>query len=611
MDRVSHVAPMRTLNRPKPTVSVERRADGTLILSAGRTLPSDLPLTIDWLERAALRRPDVTFLAERRGPERAWQRLSYAEAWAKTGAVASWLIAQGFGPDSRPVAILSDNSLENALFLFGALRAGVPVAPLSPNFSLSGDFTRLDHALRLVEPAIVFAQDSIRYAAALERAERLGARIVTVDGGRGLPFGALTACSIDAAVAERRPHIKADTPAKILFTSGSTGLPKGVLNTHGNLAAGTEMIRAVGEPLDEQRIAVSLDWLPWHHTWGGNANLNGIVRVAGSLYIDGGRPIPGRFEETLENLRELSPSGFGTVPAAYPMLLEALERDADLRDKFFRNMRGLGYGGALLPQESFDRLQGIATEQLGERLPFGCGWGMTETTSTGLMVYWNVDRAGLLGLPQPGMLAKLVPAGDRYELRVKGPNVMAGYWRNEAATREAFDEEGYFRTGDAARWVDEARPEAGILFAGRLSEEFKLASGTWVRATTLRTQLIDALQPYVRDLVIAAPDRPWLGALVWLDPTACAEVGGPGEWRPALARLLSAFNNRPEGAMGGTSTRVMRLLPLDAPPSPAAGEVTDKRSINARRVLEHRAAEVARLYADPADPAAIVSGGSA
>ena len=607
---MSHVAPMRALNRPKPAVAVERRADGTLILSAGRSLPSDLPLTIDWLERAALRRPDVTFLAERRGPDRAWQRLSYAEAWAKTGSVASWLIAQGFGSGSRPVAILSDNSLENALFLFGALRAGVLVAPISPNFSLSGDFGRLDHALGLVQPSLVFAQDSVRYAGALDRAERMGVRLVTVDGKRGLPFGALTASSVDAAVAERRQHIKADTPAKILFTSGSTGLPKGVLNTHGNLAAGTEMIRAVGEPLDEQRIAVSLDWLPWHHTWGGNANLNSIVRVAGSLYIDGGRPISGRFEETLENLRELSPSGFGTVPAAYPMLLEALERDADLREKFFKNMRGLGYGGALLPQESFDRLQGIATEQLGERLPFGCGWGMTETTSTGLMVYWNVDRAGLLGLPQPGMLAKLVPAGDRYELRVKGPNVMPGYHRNEAATREAFDEEGFFRTGDAARWVDAERPEAGILFAGRLSEEFKLASGTWVRATTLRTQLIDALQPYVRDLVIAAPDRPWLGALVWLDATACKEAGGPEQWRPALARLLAAFNSRPEGAMGGTSTRVMRLLPLDEAPSPAAGEVTDKRSINARRVLERRATAVARLFADPVDPAAIVAGGS-
>ena len=302
------------------------------------------------------------------------------------------------------------------------------------------------------------------------------------------------------------------------------------------------MNRSLGEPLDENRIGVSLDWLPWHHTWGGNSNLNGTVRSAGSLYIDGGRPLPGRFQETLENLRELSPSGFATVPAAYPLLLEALEKDEDLRQKFFKNLRGLGYGGALLPQESFDRLQSLAAGQLGERLPFACGWGMTETTSVGLMVYWNVDRSGLLGLPPPSALAKLVPAGDRYELRVKGPHVMAGYYNDPAATAAAFDEEGFFKTGDAARWVDESEPVAGIAFAGRLSEEFKLASGTWVRATTLRTQLIDALQPWVRDLVIAAPDRPYLGALVWLDATACADAGGPGVWKPALARLLAAFN---------------------------------------------------------------------
>ena len=604
---MSHVAPMRVLNRPTPTVSVERRPDGTLVLSAGRTLPADLPLVIDRLQAAALRRPDVTFLAERRGPDRAWRRLTYSAAWALTGAVASWLIAQDFGPDSPPVAILSDNSLENAVFLFGALRAGVLVAPISPNYALAGDFARLDHALSVVQPGLVFAQDSAAYGAALDRAQARGARIVTVDGRRGLAFGALASSSVDAAVAERRLHIDADTPAKILFTSGSTGLSKGVLNTHGNLAAGAEMIRMVGEPLDDQRVAVSLDWLPWHHTWGGNANLNSIVRVAGSLYIDGGRPIPGRFQETLENLRELSPSGFGTVPAAYPMLLEALERDADLRAKFFKNMRGLGYGGALLPQESFDRLQGVATEQLGERLPFGCGWGMTETTSTGLMVYWNVDRAGLLGLPQPGLIAKLVPAGDRYELRVKGANIMPGYYRNPEANAQAFDDEGFFKTGDAARWVDAARPEAGIVFAGRLAEEFKLASGTWVRATTLRTQLIDALRPFVRDLVVAAPDRPWLGALVWLDATACAEVGGPDVWRPALARLLAAFNARP----GGSSTRILRLLPLDEPPSVAAGEVTDKRSINGRRVLERRAADVARLYAEPKDLAVIAPAGDA
>lgn len=623
---------MRVLNRPKPAAEVERRADGTVILSSGRALPAELPLVIDLLQRAAERRPHVTFLAERRGPgsgvERAWQRLTYAEAWARTGAIASWLIAQGFGPGSAPVAILSDNSLENALFAFGALRAGALVAPISPNASLagasppgatpsgatpSGDLSRLDFFLSVVEPGLVFAQDSAAYGAALDRAAARGARLVTADGRRGLALAALSGGSIDAAVAERRLHIDAATPAKILFTSGSSGAPKGVLNTHGNLAAAAEMNRALGEPLDEQRVPVSLDWLPWHHTWGGNSNLNGIVRSAGTLYIDGGRPLPGRFQETLENLRELSPSGFATVPAAYPLLLAALEKDEDLRAKFFKNMRGLGYGGALLPQESFDRLQALAAGQLGERLPFGAGWGMTETTSVGLAVYWNVDRSGLLGLPPPGALAKLVPAGDRYELRVKGPHVMAGYHRDPEATAAAFDEEGFFRTGDAARWVDADDPVAGIAFAGRLSEEFKLASGTWVRASTLRTQLIDALQPYVRDVVIAAPDRPYLGALVWLDPEACAEAGalvdGTPAWRPALARLLAAFNGRPDGATGGSSSRVQRLLPLDEPPSAAAGEVTDKRSINGRRVLERRAAEVARLYAEPADAGVVVAEG--
>lgn len=613
---MSHLAPMRVLNRPTPTVSVERRADGSLILSAGRPLPENLPLIIDWLERAALQKPDVTFLAERRGPERQWQSLTYGEAWARTGAIASWLIAQGLGPQSAPVAILSDNSLEHALFLFGAMRAGVLVATISPAYAQAADPARLDHALGIVEPALVFAQDGASHAQALDRAAQRGARLVTVDGRRGIAFAVLTSCSVDAAVSERRGHITAATPAKLLFTSGSTGAPKAVLNSHGNLAASAEMILAVGEPIADDLVAVALDWLPWHHTWGGNAVLGSMVRIAGSLFIDGGRPVPGRFQETLENLRELSPSSFATVPAAFPLLLDALERDPDLCARFFKNMQSVGYGGALLQQESFDRLQSIATRQLGARLPFDCGWGMTETTSTGLMVYWNVDRTGLLGLPQPGLLAKLVPVGEpsqgRYELRVKGPNVTPGYYRDAAATAQAFDDEGFFRTGDTARWVDDSRPEAGIAFAGRLSEEFKLASGTWVQATTLRSRLIDALQPYVRDLVIAAPDRPWLGALVWLDEAACHDDGGPAAWREALARRLATFNDRAAlNNRAGSSGRVLRLLPLAAPPSAAAGEVTDKRSINARRVLEVRAADVARLYVEPADPETIPAGGSA
>jgi feruloyl-CoA synthase len=594
------LAPMRQLNRPTPKVEVERRAGGVLILSAGRKLPDDYPLIIDRLQQAAERRPDVTFLAERRGPGRQWLRLTYAEAWARTGAIASWLIAQGYGPAGPPVAILSDNSLENALFLFGAQRAGVLVAPLSPNASLTGNFGRLDHAVDVVQPALVFAQDSGAYGVALDRAALRGARIVTADGRRGLAFGALANCSIDAAVAERRLHINKDTPAKILFTSGSAGPPKAVLNTHGNLAAAIEMMRAVSEPVDESHVPVTLDWLPWHHTAGGNTSLNGIVRLAGSLYIDGGRPMPDRFQETIENLRELSPAYFGSVPAAFPPLIKALERDEDLRRKFFKNLRALGYGGALLAQESFDRLQAAATAQLGERLPFGSGWGMTETTGTGLIVYWNVDRTGLLGLPLPGMSVKLVPVDDRYELRVKGPNVMPGYYRAPEATREAFDEDGFLRTGDAARWADPTTPEAGLAFAGRIAEEFKLASGTWVRATDLRSELLGALQPFVRELVIAAPDRPWLGALVWLDPATL----GIGAWRAALAAKLGAYNTR----AGGSSARVLRLLPLAERPSVAAGEVTDKGTLNVRCVLERRAADVARLYAEPLDPEAIVAG---
>jgi feruloyl-CoA synthase len=592
---------MRQLERPKPSVVIERRAGDVLIVSAGRELAGDCPLIIDRLQQAAERRPAVTFLAERRGARRHWQHLTYAEAWARTGAIASWLIAEGYGPDSPPAAILSENSLEHALFLFGAQRAGLPTASLSPTYSLSDDVTRFDHAMDVVQPALVFAQDSQAYGPALDRAAAGGARVITVDGKRGFAFGALANCSIDSAVAERRLHITKDTPAKILFTSGSAGRPKAVLNTHGNLAAAVEMIRAVSEPVDERHVAVMLDWLPWHHTAGGNTSLNGIVRVAGSLYVDGGRPTAGRFDETIENLRELSPSYFGSVPAAFQPLIEALECDEDLRRKFFKNLRALGYGGALLPQENFDRLQAFAAAQLGERLPFGAGWGMTETTGTGLIVYWNVDRAGLLGLPLPGLHAKLVPADDRYELRVKGPNVAPGYYRDAEATRDAFDEDGFLRTGDAARWVDPANPQAGLAFAGRLAEEFKLASGTWVRATTLRAELIDALQPYVRELVIAAPDRQWLGALVWLDPAALSDA----DWRSKLSAKLGAYNGRARGSSG----RILRLLPLASPPSIAAGEVTEKGTINARRVLDRRAAEIARLYAEPVDPEVILPAG--
>lgn len=587
--------PMRVLNRPPPTVELREGADGILYVTSGYPFEPPRELLIDFLAHSAAIRPDVTFLAER-DATRQWRRLTYAAAMRDTAAIATWLIRRGFGPDGPPVMILSENSIEYALLMFGALRAGAPVAPVSPAYSLEGDLGRLGYALELIEPGLVFARDANGYASAISRAAAPGRHIIT-----SAEFPSLLGDVDEAAVAARREQITRDTVAKILLTSGSTGHPKGAVNTHGNLAAAVQMMRQVGEPFDPTRVHTVLDWLPWHHTYGGNANLNGVMRIAGTMYIDGGRPLPGRFDETIANLREISPTFFASVPAAYVMLADALERDAELRRNFFKNLRGLSYGGAVLPEALWERMQRLAVMELGERLPFGTGWGMTETTAIGVSVHWNVERTGLIGLPLPGAVMKLIPTGDRFELRLKGPHVMARYHRNDALNAAAFDEEGFFRTGDAVRWVDPAQPLAGLEFAGRLAEDFKLQSGTWVQAGILRLELLQSLQPLVVDLVIAAPDRPWLGALVWLAPAAAAR---PDETRRALAERLAAFNR----GRKGSSTQIARLLVLAEPPSPSAGEVTDKRSINMRRVLERRAADVDSLYDAPADPRIVVAG---
>lgn len=584
--------PMRRLNRPPPCVDVRRKSNGTTYVSCGYPFEPPDGLLIDCIGRAAEMRPDVTFLAER-GPDRRWRRWTYAQVLADTAAVATWFIRNGFGPDGPPVMILSENSIRHALLMFGALGAGATVVPVSPSYSLDSDLGRLGYALDLIEPGLVYAQDPARYEPALERAATPGRRLIRGDADLARMLQEVD----EKAVAERRDQINADTVAKILLTSGSTGQPKGAVNTHGNLIAATQMARQVGEPFDPARVHTVLDWLPWHHTYGGNANLNGVLRVAGTMYIDGGRPLPGRFEETIENLREVSPTAFGCVPAAYAMLADALERDTELRRNFFKNLRGLSYGGALLPHALWERMQRLAAAELGERLPFGTGWGMTETTALGSAVYWNVERSGLIGLPLPGATLKLVQAGDRYEMRIKGPQIMARYHRNSELNAQAFDEEGFFRTGDAVRWVDAAEPISGLEFAGRLAEDFKLQSGTWVQAGNLRRDLLEALQPLAADLVIAAPDRPWLGALVWLAPgiTESADV------RAKLAARVAVFNQSRKGG----STHIVRLLVLNEPPLASAGEITDKRSINMACVLDRRAQDVETLYAEPRDPRVI------
>src|SRR5271168_1947271 len=591
-NRPLHEFPMRELNRPAPRVEVRSAEDGVVYLSCGLKYQPGLPSLIDYLARAAQLRPNTTFLAER-DASRQWRRLTYAAAWRDTAAVATWLIRQGVGPDSAPLMILSENSIEHAVLTLGAMRAGVAVVPVSPTYSFGKDLSRLGYALELAQPALVYAGDGARYAAALEFCAAPGRKIIS-----GNDFPDLLREVDAAAVAARRALIKDDTIAKILLTSGSTGRPKGAINTHGNIAGSIQMIRLISEPFDPDRTHTVVDWLPWHHTFGGNAQFNGVLSVAGTLYIDTGRPVPGLFDATIENLREISPTSFGCVPAAFGALATALERDADLRRSFFKNMRALGYGGALLPQQTWERMQRLAVQEIGELLPFGTGWGMTETTATGVAVYWNTSRTGLLGLPQPGVTLKLVPAADRLEMRIKGPQIMSGYYKDAALNDAAFDEEGYFKTGDAVRWVDPQLPIEGLEFAGRIAEDFKLLSATWVQASIVRRDLVEALQPYVMDAVICAPDRPWLGVLVWLAVPEDAAV------RAALAKKLGVFN----GSRQGSADTIARLLILKDPPSAEAGEITDKRSINQRLAMQRRASDVALLYADPLDPRIIDSG---
>jgi feruloyl-CoA synthase len=582
--------PMRKLNLPTPSVELQNGADGIVYMSCGIKFEGALPSLIDYLQRAVHLRPEGTFLAQRDGSGQ-WSRLTYSNAWRDTGAVATWLIRKGLGPHSQPLMILSENSIEHAVLMLGALRAGVAVVPVSPTFSSGGDFSRLGYALELIEPCLVFAQDAARYADALRFAAGPNRHTLTGD-----QFAQLLGEVDDAAVSARHAQIAKDTIAKILLTSGSTGRPKGAVNTHGNIAASLHMIQLVSEPLDLERTHTIVDWLPWHHTFGGNAQMNGVIARAGTLYIDDGRPLPGQFKVTIENLREISPTGFGCVPGVYNMLAEALERDTDLRHKFFKNLRWLSYGGGLLPQPLWERVQRLAVQEVGERLPFGTGWGMTETTATGVGVYWSTERTGLVGLPQPGVTIKLLPTGDRLELRIKGPQIMPNYYRAPDLNAAAFDEEGYFKTGDAVRWVNRQKPIEGLEFAGRLAEDFKLLSGTWVQGSLLRRDLVAALQPLVADAVICGPDKPNLCAMVWLSSANTDDV------RTALANKLADFNST---RRGGASV-VERLLILIEPPQADAGEITDKRSINQRCVLERRVADVAALFADPIDIRVIV-----
>jgi feruloyl-CoA synthase len=562
-------------------VEVEHRPQGVHMLRSPQALgPFSRAVgqwLIDWAEKA----PQRTFLAERAGD--GWRKVTYAETLDAARRIGQALLERGLGHD-MPVAILSDNSIDHALLALGAMHAGVPVVPISPAYSLmSKDHAKLKYVFELTQPGLVWCADPPKFQAALAA---VGATVTPIAALLERPAGA----RIDEAFAGVGP----DTIAKILFTSGSTGLPKGVINTQRMLCANMQMM-VQGWPFLEARPPVIVDWLPWNHTFGGNHNFDLVLRNGGTLYIDGGKPMPGLIETSVRNLSEVSPTIYFNVPRGFDLLLPFLESDAALRRSFFRDLDAVFYAAAALPQNLWERLERLAVEEKGGKLAMLSGWGATETAPLATQVHFHIERAGVIGLPAVGCEVKLVPAADKLEIRVRGPHVTPGYYRRPDLTREAFDDEGFYRTGDAVRFAEPQAPAKGLLFDGRLAEDFKLMSGTWVHVGMVRTRLIAAGDPLIQDAVITGHDREEIGALLFL--TAAAKALAPEALRERLAGAL----RRMAADSAGSSTHPSRVLVQAEPPSIDANEITDKGYINQAAVRARRAAEVERLHAGGAD----------
>ncbi|WP_051378715.1 feruloyl-CoA synthase [Derxia gummosa] len=598
-----------------PDVIVHRRPDGGLILESGMDLPESAPSLGERLEHWARVTPEAVFLAER-ADGGGWREVSYADALRQVRAIAGWLLARGASAD-RPVVVLSDNSVDHALMMFAAMHVGVPVASISSAYSLlSKDHAKLRQQIALVAPGVIYASDSERYGAALASiADLHDASLVTsarVPAG-AVAFAELTAFASGPEVDAAFSLVGPDTVAKLLFTSGSTSIPKAVVNTQRMLCT-SQAARLRHWPFLQRTPPVVADWLPWSHTFGGNHNFNLVLCNGGTMVVDAGRPAPGLFETTLANLREVRPTVYFNVPRGFDMLVAALQQDDELRCAFFSRLQVIFYAAAALPQHLWAALDELAHRTVGCAVPIVSGWGSTETSPLSADAHFVAERAGVIGLPVPGTSLRLVPVADKYEIRVKGPNVMPGYLRNPALTAEAFDEEGYYRIGDTVRFADPARPERGLTFEGRLAEDFKLATGTWVRVGTLRLAAIDALKPVAQDVIVAGHDRDEIGLLVVPNVAASRRLatGLPADAplddvlaHPALRALVADGLARMRAAGGGSSSFATRALLLAEPLSIDAGEITDKAYINQRRTLETRAAEVERLYAETADAGVI------
>jgi feruloyl-CoA synthase len=612
--------PVRKVRLGALEPEIEHCADGTIYMTCKEKLSAYPDKITERLEYWAKAAPDRIFMAERDDAKN-WRKVSYAETFAAARSYGEALLSRNLSPE-RPLVILSGNGIDHQLLGLGAMVAGIPYAPISPAYSLvSTDFGKLRDIFKLLTPGLVFAADGAAFERAIEAIVPADTEVVL--GKNPLKSRASTALSDlaktkpTAAIDAAHRNVGPDTIAKFLFTSGSTGVPKGVINTQRMLCSNQVMLRAALAFFQDEPPVI-LDWAPWHHTAGGNHDVGLVLYNGGTFYIDEGKPAPGAIEATVRNLRDVAPTWYFTVPKGYEALIPFLRADRELREKFFSNLKVLWFAGAALAQPIFDAMKEMALETCGERIPFLTGLGSTETAPFALGRMWDSDYSTNMGLPGPGIELKLVPSQGKLEARLRGPNITPGYWRQPELTAKAFDDEGYYKLGDALKFEDPSEPQKGLLFDGRLTEDFKLSTGTWVSVGPLRTQIMNRFQPYMRDVVLAGenenevtalgiPDMPAIRALhPELDKNLSdAEVLNAEPVRTRVKERLIAFMRESTGS----SNRLTRVLLMDEPPSMDAGEMTDKGSINQRAVLSRRANLVKELYANPPSARVVVAEG--
>ena len=590
----------------KHQLLIDHREDGEMIMSSRLTLDPVAQNTGEWLHRWAAETPDAVFLAERSGP--GWNKLKYGDALSQVQSVAASLLDHGVGPGEK-IVILSGPGIKHGILKLAAQYIGVATVPVAEQYSLIPDAQpRLIHIAEKICPAMVFAEDAEKFARGLALPQFDNAlKVVGGLAGTGMiTFERLLASTTDISAA--RDTVTPQTLAKILFTSGSTSTPKGVPQTHHMMCVNQNQYSGC-LPFLKARPPVILSWLPWNHVFAGNSNFNMALAFGGALYLDTGKPVKGLFDTTLENLRMVKPTMSANVPVGYAMLVEAMREDAQLRHNFFADLDFIFYAGASLPADVWQGIEELAMIELGRLPMLTSSWGMTETAPMALMHYEGNATSGMIGIPGPELEARLLPIDDnRYELRVRGPNVMDGYYEEPEKNAETFDDEGFMKTGDAVCFADPDRLESGLQFDGRIGEDFKLLSAVWVQSARLRLGAMPALAGLAQDIVITGENRTDLGLLVFPDPQLGLQAGDDGTIQDAhyCAKIRSVLAKLAETATG-SSNRIVRAIVLGEPPSVKAHEITAKGNLNNNAVLRHRAGFVERLY-DDSDPATIQIG---